>query len=120
MAAYGSPRFPQFGLSTPVQYEVEQGNGRRRNLNAYLLTVSIGHLVFQVFGHHIEQVIDLVPRDWKRDYSAVIWPDPGWARWPPAKHLDDKKLFDFSGTKFPTHESMRKAHWKGQRNAGSP
>lgn len=27
--------------------------------NAYLITIGIGHLVFQVFGHHIRRAVDL-------------------------------------------------------------
>jgi len=109
MAANGGPRFPQYGASVPVNYKVETGGGRTFDLNAYVLTIGIGHLVFQVFGHHIDEVIDLVPKNWKRDYSRIIWPAPGLVRWPPARHLDNKKLFEFAESKFPSHESMRKA-----------
>lgn len=112
MAAYGGPRFPQYGSSVPVHYKVETGSGQKFDLDAYVLTIGIGHLVFQVFGHHIEQAVDLVPKDWKREYCEVIWPAPGSVRWPPPRHLDDEKLFEFAESKFPSHESMRKAEWK--------
>lgn len=112
MAVNGGPRFPQYGVSVPAHYTIETGQGEKHDLDSYLLTIGIGHLVFQVFGHHMKQVVDLVPKDWKRDYCRIIWPPPGSVRWPPPKALNEEQLFQFSGTEFPSRESMRKAEWR--------
>jgi hypothetical protein len=61
-----------------------------------LLTIGVGHVVFQVFGHHFEAVVDLRPTNWKRDATCLIWPKPdNPVRWPPRVHLTDKTLFEF-------------------------
>lgn len=113
MAAYGSARFPQYGSSSPVHYTVET-RGQRFDLNGYLLTISIGHLVFQVFGHHIDRVVDLIPRDWKRDYCKVVWPAPGAVRWPPLRSLNDEQLFRFAGSEMPdAKQRQRKMETSG-------
>ncbi len=112
MGAYGSARYPQFALSTPVDYKVERGSAGPVDLSAYLITISIGHLVLQVFGHHIRNAVDLSPSDWKRDYSRVIWPSQASASWPPARMLDDDELFRFAGTVPPTADERAAAIWR--------
>lgn len=112
MACYGGVRYPQFALSRPVRYEVESDAYGKFNLNAYLITISIGHLVFQVFGHHIRGAVDLSPSDWKRDYSQRLWPAPGYVRWPPMRPLNDAKLFEFAGTAQATEQERSEAIWR--------
>ncbi|HET6999210.1 MAG TPA: hypothetical protein VFI03_11525 [Solirubrobacterales bacterium] len=111
MASYGGVRYPQFALSMPVHYKVQSDNGGF-DLRAYSITVGIGHLVFQVFGHHIRGAMDLTPSDWKRDYSQVLWPPPASVRWPPLRTLDDANLFRFAGTTEATAEERSEAIWR--------
>jgi hypothetical protein len=109
MAAYGGVRYPQYAFATPVTYRVRSDSGIDQEVRAYLITVSIGHLVFQVFGHHIQGTADLTPSDWKRDCARVIWPPPPSVRWPPPKMLDDQALFRFAGTEEPDAEDRANA-----------
>ena len=112
MASYGGVRYPQFALSRPVQYKVQSDVIGNFDLNAYLITISIGHLVFQVFGHHVRRAMDLVPSDWKRDYSQIIWPAPASVRWPPIRMLDDAGLFRFAGTSQANAQERGEATWR--------
>jgi hypothetical protein len=112
LATYGGVRYPQFALSRPVHYRIRSGSTGKMDLNAYLITIGIGHLVFQVFGHHIRGAIDLSPSDWKRDYSRVIWPPPGSTRWPAPRALDDEKFFRFAGTAQATAQERGEAKWR--------
>jgi hypothetical protein len=59
----------------------------------------MGHVVCQVFGHHMAGVIDLKPTGWRSDVACVIWPEPSDAvRWPPRVPLNDRTLFEFART----------------------
>lgn len=119
LAAYGGARYPQFACSKPVRYQVKSDAIGEFDLNAYVITIGIGHLVFQVFGHYIRGAMDLSPADWKRDYSQVIWPPPGSVRWPPRRMLDDKKLFHFAGTAQATPQERSEATWRYDKPSNS-
>jgi hypothetical protein len=97
MACYGGNRFPLFAGSRHVSFDAQVNDGPLAERRAYLLTVSIGHLVFQVFGHHLERRVDLRPSGWKRDTAIVIWPQPDHpVRWPPRRPLTDRTLRKFA------------------------
>jgi hypothetical protein len=112
IAAYGGPRFAQYGAFTPVEYSFQIGQEPRKQICGYQLTIGIGHLVFQTFGHHIQGVVDLTPSNWKKEYSTVVWPPPDELKWPPSKALDDNGLFAFAGGEMPNQEQQRHATWK--------
>lgn len=112
LAVYGGVRYPQFACSKPVHYRVSSRSTGELDLNAYLITIGIGHLVFQVFGHHIRNVVDLAPTDWKRSYSRILWPPPPSVKWPPLRTLDDEKLFRFAGTAQATKQERSEAQWR--------
>jgi hypothetical protein len=112
LASYGGVRYPQFACSKLVNYKIRSASTGELDLNAYSITIGIGHLVFQVFGHHVRGVVDLSPSDWKRDYSQIIWPPPGSVRWPPLRTLDDERLFRFAGTAQATAQERSEAKWR--------
>ncbi|HYI99152.1 MAG TPA: hypothetical protein VEX36_05665 [Thermoleophilaceae bacterium] len=97
MACYGGNRFPLSAGTRQITFEMKVGDGPRTKRNAYLLTVSVGHVVFQVFGHHFQRAFDLHPSGWKHSTSIVIWPQPEHpVRWPPRAPLTDKTLRKFA------------------------
>lgn len=112
LAAYGGVRYQQFACSKPVHYKVRSRSTGELDLNAYLITIGIGHLVFQVFGHQIRNVVDLAPTDWKRSHSRILWPPPPSVKWPPLRTLDDEKLFRFAGTAQATKQERSEAQWR--------
>lgn len=112
LAVYGGVRYPQFAVSKPVHYKLRSRSTGELDVNAYLITIGIGHLVFQVFGHQIRGAVDLAPSDWKRDYSRVVWPPPASAKWPALRMLDDEKLFKFAGTAQATAQERSEAKWR--------
>lgn len=118
VAAYGGVRYPQFLYSMPVRYRLSSTLAGEQHIDAYLITIGIGHLVFQVFGHHIRGVADLSPSDWKRAYSSVIWPAPDSFRWPPMRTLNDDKLFRFAGTAQATAQERSEAVWRYSPRSG--
>jgi hypothetical protein len=120
LASYGGVRYPQFACSKPENYKIRSASTGEMDLNAYSITIGIGHLVFQVFGHHVRGVVDLSPSDWKRDYSRVIWPPPGSVRWPPPRTLDDERLFHFAGTAQATAQERSEANWRYVPRAKPP
>jgi len=96
MACYGGVRHPLYASAGPARFHIQVGDGERTERYAYQLTISVGHAVFQVFGHHIATAVDLRPTGWKRDTTCVIWPKPNESvRWPPRTPLTDATLFDF-------------------------
>lgn len=95
IACYGSARYPLYASAQRPEMEVQVGLRDPVKHHAYLLTISAGHLAFQVFGHHLPQVIHLRPTSWKRNVSRIIWPQPQSVRWPPPVPLNDKTLFRF-------------------------
>jgi hypothetical protein len=94
-AAYGGRRHPLYAASHQPEFEVGVGDERRMKTHAYLLTVGVGHLLSQVFGHHLDWIGDLRPRGWKRDITRVLWPPSKVVRWPPPVPLNDQTLFAF-------------------------
>jgi hypothetical protein len=83
MACYGGIRHPLYASAGPVRFYVQVPTGERTERHAYQMTISVGHAVFQTFGHHIANVLDLKPSGRKRDTSCLIWPKPdspvGWS-----------------------------------------
>jgi hypothetical protein len=99
MACYGGTRHPLYASAGPVEFGVQVGDGERTERHAYQLTIGMGHVVCQVFGHHMAGVLDLKLKGWKRDVACVVWPEPtGAVRWPPRLPLDDRSLFEFART----------------------
>jgi hypothetical protein len=99
MACYGGTRHPLYASAGPVEFGVQVGEGERTERHAYQLTIGMGHVVCQVFGHHMAGVLDLKLKGWKRDVACVVWPEPSEAvRWPPRVPLDDRTLFEFGRT----------------------
>jgi hypothetical protein len=97
MACYGGNRHPLYASAGPVSFGVQVGTGEGTERHAYLLTIGVGHAVFQVFGHHIAEVINVKPTGWKRDVACLVWPKPHDAiRWPPRIPLTDATLFEFA------------------------
>lgn len=99
MACYGGTRHPLYAGAGTVEFDVQVGDGERTKRHASQVTIGMGHLVCQVFGHHMGGVLDLKLKGWKRDVACVGWPEPTEAvRWPPRVPLDDRTLFEFGRT----------------------
>jgi hypothetical protein len=60
------------------------------------LTVGVGPVVFQVFGHDMTGVSHLQPAGIKRDFARVIWPATGPCYWPLPMALGDEGLRRFA------------------------
>lgn len=95
---YAGERYPLYAGSHVITFDVEQPFAERATHDAYLLTVSAGHLTLQVFGHHLPQFVDLKPKDWKRDLTILVWPEPDPSVWPPVSSLTDETLSRFART----------------------
>lgn len=57
--------------------------------NAYCGTFTIGHAVFQVFGHNFPEQIFITPAPRIVNVVRAIWPTNGSVMWPPPKPVDD-------------------------------
>jgi hypothetical protein len=101
IACYSGIRHPLYAGTRQISLKLDTGSGPPTPFHAYLITLGVGHFVAQVFGHHLNRVIDLRPADWKRTASRVIWPQAESVEWPPPVRLTDKTLFRFSGTTPP-------------------
>jgi hypothetical protein len=95
LARYGGRRFPLYASHGTRKFQVQVGDQPTRDWRAFLLTVSVGPVVLQLFGHGIANVVDLRPRGWKQDFAHVIWPDPAPLPWPLPRALGDDGLRRF-------------------------
>jgi hypothetical protein len=77
---------------------VHQGRDRVTRMPAkhFRYVYGHGHIVFQIFGHGIRNVVGLRPKNWKERYVSVIWPDiEAPLPWPPFDQLTDEELQRF-------------------------
>lgn len=95
LARYGGTRFPLLAAHGTPRFTVEWGAQSASDWLGYLVSVSVGPLVLQLFGHALENVVDLRPRGWKADFACVIWPDPEPLTWPLPRALGDDGLRAF-------------------------
>jgi hypothetical protein len=95
VARYGGTRFPLLAAHGTKTFNVESGAQTVREWRGYLISISVGPLVLQLFGHAIANAIDLRPRGWKADFARVMWPDPEPLTWPLPLALGDDGLRAF-------------------------
>jgi hypothetical protein len=57
--------------------------------NAYCVTFTVGHAVFQVFGHNFPEQILIRPARRNVNVIRAIWPSGGSVIWPPPEPVDD-------------------------------
>ena len=69
-------RFPLLAAHGTQRFKVEWGSQEAPDWLGYLVSISVGPLVLQLFGHALANVVDLRPRGWKADFARVIGPTP--------------------------------------------
>lgn len=95
LARYGGTRFPLLAAHGTKKFSIQVGHQTEQNWLGYLLSISVGPVVLQLFGHALANVVDLRPRGWKADFARVIWPDPQPLTWPLPRALGDEGLHRF-------------------------
>jgi hypothetical protein len=121
MACYGEVRYPQFALSRPVQYKVDSGTTGKFDLNAYLITISIGHPCLSGFrpSHPRSRRPPAVGLETGLHADTLAAPSIRSVRWPPMRLLNDAKLFEFAGTAEASASERNNAIWRYPRRTRS-
>lgn len=96
LARYGGRRFPLYGSHGTRKVTLHHGDERGMEWRTFLAAVSAGPVVGQLFGHGIENAVDLKPTNWKADFAHVLWPEPSPLCWPLPRALGDDGLRRFA------------------------
>jgi hypothetical protein len=95
VARYGGRRYPLYTAGGTKTLEISAAGGPPQPWRTYVLSVSAGPVVLQIFGHAIANVVEFRPTGWKRDFAHVLWPDPAPLTWPLPRALGDDGLRRF-------------------------
>lgn len=95
LARYGGSRFPVYGSHGTRTVQVGVGDGPKTDWRTFLTSVSAGPVVVQLWGHGIENAVDMKPTNWKADFAHKLWPEPLPVSWPLPRALGDDGLRRF-------------------------
>jgi hypothetical protein len=95
LARYAGKRYPLLAAHGTKRFDIEFGSEVAKEWLGYLISISVGPVVMQLFGHAIENAVDLRPRGWKADFAHLMWPYPHPVTWPLPRALGDDGLRRF-------------------------
>lgn len=95
LARYGGSRFPIYASHGTRKVTVTLGVQSTHDWRTFLVSVSAGPVVLQLFGHGLADVSGMKPTNWKADFSHALWPQPSPVTWPLPRALGDDGLREF-------------------------